>query len=349
MSYMTNLAKELTNINFNILENLCTSQNITDLTKIMTFSKRQGSILYTVSVINCDAEKDYEKYENIISNTLKSINVKKIHITVFLTSCIDDKLIDYCKYDVKDYNSNLINVRWILDINNKNIVVNGEQPDEILNIRQALIAGCTESSEHIVSANDLINQSESNQINLIKCVKPYLTYLLFAINAVFWIIMYTEIGEAIIDKMALNKFLVTDGQIYRLFTYMFTHGGFEHILCNNFSLIIIGSRVERYTGHLKFIIIYLLSGIIAGCTSYFVDPYGIAVGASGAIFGITGLLIYLTYKLKNNIGGFDVYLAIIYAIIGTSSGFLIANVDNYAHIGGLIGGILLSFIFRAEK
>lgn len=349
MAYMVNVAQELTNRHFNIVSGLCSSQNITELIKFMTFSKRQGHIVYGISVVNCDMESDYKKYSQLIAKSFSAIEGKKIFLTVFISSAPDEVLIEYSENDIDDYNADFVEAKWIVDVSKKDIVVKGGQPSEILNIREALIAGFGETQSISVNTEELELYSAKYDASKMKCTKPYITYILFVINTVFWLIMYTKTGEEIIYKMALDKQMVTKGEIYRLFTYMFTHGGFEHYLCNNFSLLILGSRVEKYAGHIKFLVIYILSGIIAGCTSFIVMPYGLAVGASGAIFGIVGLLIYLAFKLKHSIGGFDFYIAVIYAIVGAASGFMIANVDNFAHIGGLIGGIVLSALIRAEK
>lgn len=349
MAYMVNVAQEFANRHFNIVSKLCSSQNITELTKFMTFSKRQGHIVYGISVVNCDMESDYKKYSEFISKSFSAIEGKKIFLTVFLSSAPDEYLIQYSENDIDDYNADFVEAKWIVDISKQDIVVKGEQPTEILNIRQALIAGFGEKQTFSVNTGELRMYGAKYDASKMKCTKPYITYILFVINTIFWLIMYTKTGEEIIYKMALDKQMVAKGEIYRLLTYIFTHGGLEHYLCNNFSLLILGSRVEKYAGHIKFSVIYILSGIIAGCTSFIIIPYGLAVGASGAIFGILGLLIYLAYRLKQSIGGFDFYIAVIYAIVGAASGFMIANVDNFAHIGGLIGGIVLSALIRAER
>lgn len=166
---------------------------------------------------------------------------------------------------------------------------------------------------------------------------------------IFWVIMYTKVGITLVDSMSLDKAKLASGEVYRLFTYMFVHAGAAHFICNTFSLYIIGSRIEPYMGHKKFTALYILSGIIAGIVSYIFTPYGVAVGASGAIFGIVGGLIVLIKKLGRRIGGFDYTVALLYAIVSLSSGFLLPNVDNFAHIGGLLSGLLISLVLRLDK
>jgi len=349
MSYIVNLAKGLTNENFNIITGLCSSQNITEHTRFLTFAKREGHINYGIAIINCDIESDYKQAAGLLSDSFSNIEGNKIFINIFLSSNIDDELISYVHNDIDNYNSNFINIKWLVNAEENKFIVEGSQPDDILNLKKLIKDSFDFNNSTSVGISELREQANNIEISLIKCNIPVITYILMALNFVFWIIMYTDFGVKVIDDMSLNKMMVSDGQIYRLFTYMFTHGGIGHFVCNTFTLFIIGTRVERFSGHIKFMILYILSGIAAGCTSYVVEPLGVAVGASGAIFGIIGGMIYLVKRLKHNIGGFDYSVTIVYAIIGIASGFMIANVDNFAHIGGLISGLIISMIIRLDK
>ncbi|MGN1318697.1 MAG: rhomboid family intramembrane serine protease, partial [Lachnospirales bacterium] len=246
-------------------------------------------------------------------------------------------------------NGKTVNIKWLIDTTSESIIVKGSQPDDILGIRQALIESFENDTGHSVDTRSLLKQKEIANEILIKSHIPIVTYILMMLNLVFLIIMYTDFGSSIIEKMWLDKNLVSKGEYYRLFTYMFTHGGIEHFVCNTFTLFIIGTRLEKYSGSIKFLVLYILSGIGAGLVSFLVAPYGVAVGASGAIFGIIGGLIYMIKKIKKNIGGFDYSVAVLYAIIGIFSGFFMTNIDNFAHIGGLIFGLILAVILRLEK
>ena len=138
---------------------------------------------------------------------------------------------------------------------------------------------------------------------------------------------------------ANNVLLLKSGQVWRLITYAFIHAGIIHLLCNMYSLYIIGPQVESKFGKVRFILIYLISAISGGLLSAGITNY-VSVGASGAIFGVLGALLYFGMRfrlyLKESIK--SQILPVI--IINIGIGFMISGIDNACHIGGLIGGFL---------
>lgn len=139
------------------------------------------------------------------------------------------------------------------------------------------------------------------------------------------------------------NFLIDKGEYYRLFACMFLHGGLIHIAFNMYALKSIGYLTENIYGKLKFSIIYIISGLVASYFSYKLSD-GIAVGASGAIFGLLGAALVFAYKEKHRIGK-EFFIEILKVIgINIFIGLTISNIDNYAHLGGLLAGIISSFI-----
>lgn len=135
------------------------------------------------------------------------------------------------------------------------------------------------------------------------------------------------------------------GQYWRLITCMFLHGGLIHIFCNMYSLYYVGSQIEVLYGRKKYLLIYFISGIGSSLFSYIMSPFSISVGASGAIFGLLGaMFIYLVKERKRFVKGVIGNLVFV-ILINIYIGLSLNNIDNYAHIGGLIVGCILSFIF----
>lgn len=140
---------------------------------------------------------------------------------------------------------------------------------------------------------------------------------------------------------------------YQLVTHMFAHGGFFHILFNMYALWLFGAALERIWGPKKFLIFYLVCGLAAGVTEMFLVPVGFAIGASGAVMGLLGAFAYtfpnvqfyilpLPFPIKAK------YLAVIYAAIdlfGQFSGYG-GNVAHFAHLGGLVMGLILCIIWK---
>lgn len=179
---------------------------------------------------------------------------------------------------------------------------------------------------------------------------PIITYALIAINIIIFLLMYiigngSEDTRTLVDFGALSKVLVQYGDYYRIITCAFLHIGILHLLCNMYALYIIGKDIESFYGRYKYLFIYLISTVIGSLTSLtFMDEYTISAGASGAIFGLMGSLLYFGYNyrvtLNNSIN--KQILPIIF--INLLFGFMSSGVDNFAHLGGLLGGYIASMV-----
>jgi rhomboid protease GluP len=147
---------------------------------------------------------------------------------------------------------------------------------------------------------------------------------------------------------AKDNALILQGQYWRFITPIFLHANALHIGLNMLNLVVLGVFLERLFGHLRFLLIYLLTGIIASIASFYFAPQEISVGASGAIFGLVGAysIFVLVHRQAFPRGGIPAlsWLLIIVAL-NLSIGLFVSNVDNYAHIGGLLSGCMLGWMF----
>lgn len=177
---------------------------------------------------------------------------------------------------------------------------------------------------------------------------PYITYVLIALNVLIFVLMYligngSEDINTLVRFGALSKTLVNYGEYYRLFTSAFLHIGFLHLLCNMYALYILGKDIEGYFGKWKFLFIYFASALVGSLVSIiFMDEYTISAGASGAIFGLMGALLYFGYNYRvtlNNVVNRQIIPVI---LINLFLGFISSGVNNFAHIGGLLGGYIAS-------
>lgn len=134
--------------------------------------------------------------------------------------------------------------------------------------------------------------------------------------------------------------LIRQGEVWRVITYMFLHASLLHLIVNMYSLYALGASVENFLGRWKFIVVYLISGICGGLLSAATGSNSISVGASGAIFGLAGALLYFGYHYRTYLGEAIKKQIIPIILINLLIGYLIAGIDNFGHIGGLIGGIL---------
>lgn len=181
--------------------------------------------------------------------------------------------------------------------------------------------------------------------------KPYVTYALLAINILLFIIMVFVSGDGIygFQTETLVKFggnvksLVLNGEYWRLIASAFLHDGFLHLICNMYALYVLGIQLENFFGKTRFAIIYLFSAITGNLLSLvFTDPNVVSIGASGAIFGLFGSLLYFGYYYRVYLGTVLRTQIVPVILINLLFGIVTPGIDNAAHIGGLIGGVFIS-------
>lgn len=189
-------------------------------------------------------------------------------------------------------------------------------------------------------------------------IKAPCTVALIAVNVIVFLFLsfrgMTEDGMFLLEHGAMYvPYMIERGEYYRIFTSMFLHFGFDHLLNNMVILAAIGWNLEYEIGQLKFVILYLFSGLGGNLLSAYWDirvgDYAVSAGASGAIFGVIGALLYVAIRNRGRIGDISgkglVFMIILSLYYGYSSG----GVDNMAHIGGLVAGFLLSVLLYRKK
>lgn len=138
---------------------------------------------------------------------------------------------------------------------------------------------------------------------------------------------------------------IASGEWWRLASAMFLHspGFLFHILANMFALYLYGPDVEQAFGTRRFVVLYLVSGLVATASSYAFGPcHAFSVGASGAIFGVIGALLVYIYNRRRSAVAAQALRGIL-MIVGLNLliGFAIPHIDKFAHMGGLVGGLLI--------
>ena len=209
-----------------------------------------------------------------------------------------------------------------------------------------------EGIDLIVNVTNDINAKtvEDNKVftKIFEPKKMIITPILIALCVLVFISMYIW-GNGSENTITLLLFganfrpLVQAGEIWRLATSMFLHIGIIHLVVNMYSLYIIGKQLESFLGRWKFLIVYLGSGILGSFLSVVVHA-SISAGASGAIFGLLGSLLYFGYHYRLYLGTVLRTQIIPVIIINLLIGFMVPGIDNFCHIGGLVGGYLLTMI-----
>ncbi|MGM7721127.1 rhomboid family intramembrane serine protease [Metabacillus sp. Hm71] len=202
---------------------------------------------------------------------------------------------------------------------------------------------------HVISYH---NQQIEEERKVFQYGKPFWTYVFLGLQIIMFLVLELFGGstntESLIRFGAKFNPLIYEGEWWRLVTPIVLHIGFLHLLMNSFALYYIGPAVERAYGSLRFLFIYLVAGISGSVVSFAFSPF-LSAGASGAIFGCFGALLYIgVQNPKVFFRTMGSNLLVIIAI-NIAIGFAIPNIDNAGHIGGLIGGFLAALIVQLPK
>ena len=186
-----------------------------------------------------------------------------------------------------------------------------------------------------------IKDTKENE-DVFRIKTPYITYILIILNVLFYVYMVVFNKYDYYTNLFCNYGpYIRNGEYYRLITSMFVHGDIFHLGFNMYALYVIGKQVESYFGKFKYLIIYLFSGIMGNLVSMICNPNA-SIGASGAIFGLMGTLLFFGYHYRVYLGNVLLNQIVPLIVYNLVLGFMVPSIDNFAHIGGLASGYLIS-------
>lgn len=286
------------------------------------------------------------------------IDLNEVVVSVVVSNDMNEE-VDF--NEAKEYLLKSLNKRFVVNLiilaseeyinYNKNNYYN----KLIFSVKDKKILYSSEGSKAFIPIiNYMINENNKKKINF----KKYkVTYTIIILNILVYLIEIIKSRNLIdiniytlIQMGAKVNILINRGEIYRLITSTFLHGGIIHILFNMSALNIIGKEVEYIYGSKKYILIYILSALSGSLFSYLFNPNSVSVGASGAIFGLLGAMLVFGLKEKDKIGKQYAKNILETLAINVIIGITISNIDNYAHLGGLIMGAISALIlFKSKK
>lgn len=231
---------------------------------------------------------------------------------------------------------------WVIDTYHQQLVIPQNQAEDFCGMRSVFI-------------NSLNNMEVSERppmkvftMNNLMVLINVLVFIWLEINGSTQDLYY------MIRKGAMYQPMIQAyGEYYRFFTCMFMHFGISHIFNNMVVLAFIGDNLERAVGKWKYLSIYLGSGLIASVTSYLyyimIDEAVVSAGASGAVFGVIGALIYIVAVNKGKLEDLTSRRLGIFVAMSLYMGFTSVGVDNAAHVGGLIAGFAMAKVLYKKK
>lgn len=209
----------------------------------------------------------------------------------------------------------------------------------------------TDGMDFFINVTQDINKSTEKKNKLyektFKKKTIVITYLIIAICVLVFLLDLAGIINS--DYFAMDADSFRKGHYWILLTAAFFHVSIVHILCNMYSLYIIGTELETVIGKVKFSIVYIISAIMGCLLSGVINNGSVSsVGASGAIFGLIGALLYFGYHYRLYLGSMIVSQLVPVVLINLFIGFAIPGIDNWGHIGGLVGGAFAAMIVGIE-
>lgn len=297
-------------------------------------------IRINTNYIHNDEQLKNDMYK--VKTIMRSIKKNTLSLRMNVLNLLLDTNEDIDFKSTKEYkNVETIKVEKISDFKRNKVVTSffPKVKDNILNDKMDPI-------DFFKLTDDMNQKTIKNEKKLAKIFsqkKPIVTYVLIVLNVMIFLL--SQIYPKLVGMFGNNYMFIQSRQIYRLITSMFLHGGIMHLLFNMYALYILGSQVERYYGKRRFLLIYFLSGLMGSlfsCVFMKTNVFGVSIGASGAIFGLMGSIAYFTYYYRATLQGVLREQIMPVIVLNLLLGMMIQSIDLFAHIGGLIGGLLIS-------
>lgn len=311
---------------------------------------------YRVIRISCNSIINEEQYNFDIfkmQHIIKQIKRKTLSLKMnALNICLD--MSDRVKYN------NAGNIATI-NVSSLNEIKKNPALQEIFpNLKNELIETKDGLDLIINVTNDINAKTEKENKLFAKVFSPkkivFTKIIILACIVMYFVLAFNNKNPLNFSAISLAYFggnnlaLVQSGEVWRVITSAFLHAGLIHLVVNMYSLAIIGTQVETFIGKWKFLGIYLISAISGNLLSLtFSSVNIISVGASGALFGLMGALLYFGYHYRLYLSEAIRNQIVPIILVNLLLGFMISGIDNVAHIGGLIAGYLASMAFGIEN
>jgi len=349
--YTRNLCYNLIADGFYIASN---KKLITEHTPVIILMKSQSPVLYMVNIINADlylAGHFERQSKDMLGNVENNLNTMHCSSCVSINLLVSSKLAEenkvFCDEKHIETGERINNVWWTADLNNKELYAGKEQPSKVAGIEKFVQMAFTgEKAEVNNELQSIVKEARPKSVLPEKSESISFTLALVFFNLFIFAFTYFSGNlEQFINQFGCSgEKIAMNGEFYRLLTSMFFHADWGHVLFNALSIYIFSSRCEKYIGRKKTVALYFAAGV-GGAILSSVHNTGISVGASGAVFGLIGAIIVLSGVKKKEVGGLSYFTILLYGMLSIGMGMMTAGVDNYAHLGGLIIGIMLQYVF----
>ena len=240
---------------------------------------------------------------------------------------------------------------WYVDTQTEQLIIDENKCEDFYGMKRVLEKALSEPEEPESKQPEL--NSEVTHVQPKKAYVCYVNYGLLIANIILFFLCIFQ-GEFFYGKGSLDPvYMINENQWYRVITCMFLHGDVYHLSSNMIYLYTLGDMVEKELGHIRYFLLYMLSGLAgsAGSLAFSIltKDFTPSLGASGAIFGVTGALLWIILRNKGRHADITIPKIIFLIAYSLYNGFVSTNIDNAAHLGGLIGGFVLAIFLYRKK
>ncbi len=333
-------------------------EDLTNDTMTINLIKLTNNIVYVVCLLNTfrytpemcigkvqlDKSNFTQKYPN---TDIKFINIficKENTRSIEYINKIDENIL----LDYKD-------IYWVASTENNKISMyhDKRQPSKLLGIEKILSSVNIEQEEKVENIASITAEALYNSPLRAKFMLFEFYNLIILINVIVSLYVFLNGGFTEQNLLANGAFsyerIVDYHEYYRMFTSLFLHGSFAHLVSNMLTLYIFGRGLETRTSHTNFLGIYFLSGLVANTILLATPSTSIMVGASGCIFGLIGATLVLTAYFNKSIQGLNATNIFTITLINIAVSIMVPEISLSAHIYGLTVGIILGLVYVFDE
>ena len=322
------------------------------LSEVVVLVKFENNLANVLQIIDYAKELylDKEQYEEVKNSLRKMFSEKGISETHILSLILAE---DEAKSELLAKDDPFC---WQILSEEKELVIGEDKQPDFYGVKGLLenfLTKYKEDPEQFAVVEEELTQEPSRKEKLKAYLKtaPYLSIVIILVNLILCFCCIANPG-LFYGKGCVGLLYILKGELYRLVTAMFLHGSIDHYFSNMLLLYFLGNMLERKVGVIRFGLLYLLTGVIGNLFSCFHEYVSgvryLSYGASGAVFGLIGMLFYMVIRRDERIKVSmpSMIFMVIYCIYSSFAGI---QVNVAAHLGGLLSGMLLMFVFYPRR
>ncbi len=335
---------------------------------IYLFYHTEGERLTVISVIRAvsGSELGKEQYKHIleqVKNNFKGADPDKIKLLSLIFTAFPDRVKHFCTDPGEEDH-------WIVDINAGRLIIYETQSNEFSALQRQLEELLIEEAadrQQVMQTGEAGYDGDSGYAPMtgqmgrqrfgFRFFTPVNTGIMIANVIIFLISQFTPIfgdENQWFTKGALSwYFVIREKEYYRILTSMFLHLDLRHLFNNMLVLLFIGDKLERAAGRIRYLFLYFGSGILAGAASIGYNMWKdngqfsyqgsvFSIGASGAIFGIVGAMLFIVAVNRGRLEGIGTRQMVLFVIFSLYGGITNTQIDQAAHVGGFLAGVILA-------